>query len=145
MAPACRASAARGAIHDARPAPSRNRVATAAQPSTHSATSQSVLVARGPGGAPPPALSAIASTCRLTTTTVSALSALSAVAARQLHFGTTSRATGSATIAASAAVQTKCRTAAEARRNPATAAKAAARMMLPLQALCASNSTHVMI
>jgi hypothetical protein len=142
MAPACRASAARGAIHDARPAPSRNRVATAAQPSTHSATSQSVLVARGTGGAPPPALSAIASTCRLTTTTVSALSA---VAARQLHFGTTSRATGSATIAASAAVQTKCRTAAEARRNPATAAKAAARMMLPLQALCASNSTHVMI
>jgi hypothetical protein len=139
MAPACRASAARGAIHDARPAPSRNRVATAAQPSTHSATSQSVLVARGPGGVPPPALSAIASTCRLTTTTVSALSA---VAARQLHFGTTSRATGSATIAA---VQTKCRTAAEARRNPATAAKAAARTMLPLQALCASNSTHVMI
>ena len=68
MAPACRASAARGAIHDARPAPSRKRAAAAAQPSTHSASSQPPVVFVAPVAERPlrvllPALIRIGPTC----------------------------------------------------------------------------------
>jgi hypothetical protein len=117
-------------------------VPTTAQPSAHNPNTHSVLVALGPVGTPPPALSAIDPTRRLSTTAARAGSAFSTC---QVHFGATNRTTGSTTIPASAAVHTKCRTAAEARRNPAAAAKAANRTMLPLQALCANNSIHVMV